>query len=142
MVGVFAALSGIGGQDSTQHALSQREIARELNEPAPSPTATGKKSDTDTKPKSGTHPPNTDETSQSQRAAKNTKGGTVVVSCRNGDAHLDSWSPAPGFESDDKHRGPDKTVSIEFEGEDLPDYLVTASCVDGMPHVTSVLVDD
>ncbi|MGH3500045.1 MAG: hypothetical protein ACRDQA_03945 [Nocardioidaceae bacterium] len=64
-------------------------------------------------------------------------GGSVVVRCTGAMAYLRSWSPRQGFESDEQDRGPARTVSVQFESDDL-DELVTVTCENGAPvsHVT------
>lgn len=156
VVGVFSVLSGIGSgkSDNQPHPLSRSEIARELASPTETPDDIHKATPRPSAENSSPAPPKrgsaksapAEEKSSNphpkHRLAKQTDGGTVVASCTNGAAHLDSWSPAPGFDSDDVHRGPATVASIEFEGDDMPDYLVTVRCRGGKPAISSVIVDD
>lgn len=149
VVGVFSVLSGIGSgtDDSQPHALSQRDISRELASPTEKPdeTPSGTADETDHPTHSNT-PRDSDRSkspaAKQRRSAKQLTGGTVVASCKPGGAYLESWSPAPGFDSDDVHRGPAHVASIEFEGDDMPDYLVTVRCKGGSPTFQSIVVDD
>lgn len=157
VAGMFSVLSGIGSGTSGDqpHALSPGEISSELASPTREPGTTrqsaperstgnstaGPSARHSTAPRTKAPHSQAPHTSP-HRTAKQTDGGTVVASCTNGTARLDSWSPAPGFETDDVHRGPATVVSIEFEGDDRPDYLVTARCRNGKPAITSVMVDD
>lgn len=150
VVGVFSVLSGSGSGagDSEPHALSQRDISRELASPTESPDhtpsgtphSTGQPSHSESARDNGE--PSKSPAKKRHRAAKQTTGGTVVASCKRGGAYLESWSPAPGFDSDDVHRGPARVASIEFEGDDMPDYLVTVRCKGGSPTFDSTIVDD
>lgn len=68
-------------------------------------------------------------------------GGSVIAECRNGLARLVSWSPSPGYESDDEHRGPAPAASIEFEIDDAPDTRVVVTC-DAARAVINAVPDD
>ena len=61
--------------------------------------------------------------------------GIVTVHCEGDLATLLSWSPNPGFRSDDPVRGPATTVSVRFESDVDADYLVTATCRDGVATI-------
>jgi hypothetical protein len=60
-------------------------------------------------------------------------GGTAVVRCTGPSAYLVSWSPAQGYEADDVHRGPGRTVSVLFRGGGQHVWLA-AHCVAGIPE--------
>jgi hypothetical protein len=47
-----------------------------------------------------------------------TQGGSVVAECRDGQAYLVGWSPAPGYKASDIKRGPAATAKLEFEGHE------------------------
>ena len=62
--------------------------------------------------------------------------GTVAVGCLDDLATLVSWSPNPGYRSDDPVRGPAAEVSVRFENDSNDsDYKVTATCTDGVANV-------
>ncbi|GAB3561103.1 hypothetical protein GCM10027344_15100 [Spelaeicoccus albus] len=152
VVGVFSVLSGIGAdtEGSQPRPMSQDEISRELASPTEPPDttppghtpATGKA----TTAAPGAQTPSDAHSSPARkkhhRVAKQTTGGSVVASCKPGGAYLESWSPAPGYDTDDVHRGPARVASIEFEGDDRPDYLVSVQCKNGKPTIHSVMTDD
>jgi len=61
--------------------------------------------------------------------------GIVTVHCDGDLATLVSWSPNPGFRSDDPVRGPAAYVSVRFESDYNADYKVTGSCADGVATI-------
>jgi hypothetical protein len=60
-------------------------------------------------------------------------GGTVTARCTSTGAYLVSWSPAQGYEADDVHRGPARTVSVVFRAGSHRAVLAVR-CVDGLPQ--------
>ncbi len=62
--------------------------------------------------------------------------GTITVRCVGNTATLLSWSPNPGYRSDDPVTGPAAEVSVRFENDSNDaDYKVTATCTDGVANV-------
>jgi hypothetical protein len=62
--------------------------------------------------------------------------GSVVVRCADSIATLLSWSPNPGYRTDDPVRGPAATVSVRFESDIVEDLLVTAACAGTVATIT------
>jgi hypothetical protein len=69
-----------------------------------------------------------------------TASGVVVARCTGPQAYLISWSPAPGFHTDDVNRGPATSASVTFvNGPQQVDVRV--HCLAGVPQVV-VRTDD
>lgn len=122
VVAVGAIGSGIAG--TTTQPLSHSEVTRALataKTPTPLPST----------PQPGTAAPGVSR-------VLGTKGGTVLARCSGGNVTLVSWSPAQGYETDDIHRGPARTASMQFETGQV-EITVRVTCARGVPtaHVTT-----
>ncbi len=67
-------------------------------------------------------------------------GGSLVAECAGGRVTLRSWSPDPGFRTDDVSRGPAASASIKFKNGDTENVTIV-TCVGGEPHAESVADD-
>ncbi|WP_062438097.1 hypothetical protein [Herbidospora daliensis] len=95
VIGSFGgAFRGPGDQ-----ALSAEAVRRELALPAPS---------------AAPRPSGPSPAATASRVVS-TEGGTVVVSCTAGRAHLTSWTPAQGWQTDDVEPGPAAQAKVKFE---------------------------
>jgi hypothetical protein len=64
-------------------------------------------------------------------------GGSLVAKCTGDQVELMSWSPAPGYRTDDVSRGPAATASVKFKN-DGTENLTVVTCRDGEPHAETV----
>ncbi|MEV7038203.1 hypothetical protein [Amycolatopsis sp. NPDC051061] len=64
-------------------------------------------------------------------------GGSVVAKCTGDQVELMSWSPAPGYRTDDVSRGPAATASVKFK-DGGTENLTVVTCRDGEPHAETV----
>ncbi|WP_370965183.1 hypothetical protein [Amycolatopsis sp. cg9] len=64
-------------------------------------------------------------------------GGSLVAKCTGNQVELLSWSPAPGFRTDDVARGPAATASVKFKNDGTENVSVV-TCRDGAPHADTV----
>jgi serine/threonine-protein kinase len=62
-------------------------------------------------------------------------GGIAVAECTDAGVRLVSWAPAQGYRVADVNSGPDKQVSVDFEGPDRT-YAVKIVCVNGQPEAS------
>jgi serine/threonine-protein kinase len=116
-VATAAVTTTVGGDDST---LSPADVDRLLGGTAtstPTPSTTGT------------------VTSGPGDVVATLTPGIVTVHCDGELATLVSWSPNPGFRSDDPVTGPAATVSVRFESDVYADYLVTGTCTGGTAEV-------
>jgi len=60
-------------------------------------------------------------------------GGSAVARCTGGLAYLVSWSPAPGFSSDNARRGPDDEARVRFRSGETR-VMLFVTCTGGVPH--------
>ncbi|MFJ1768387.1 hypothetical protein ACIOD2_49280 [Amycolatopsis sp. NPDC088138] len=67
-------------------------------------------------------------------------GGTIVAQCEGGLVTLLSWSPDPGYRTDDISRGPAATASIKFKNGGTENEVVV-TCHDGKPRADTVADD-
>ncbi len=68
-------------------------------------------------------------------------GGSLVAKCTGDQVELLSWSPAPGYRTDDVSRGPAATASVKFK-DDGTENLTAVTCRGGEPHAETVADDD
>jgi hypothetical protein len=63
--------------------------------------------------------------------------GSVSAVCQAAGAYLQVWSPDPGFQAGDVHRGPAAVASVTFE-RPPSEVVLQVSCVSGTPvaHVS------
>ncbi|WP_433058649.1 hypothetical protein [Dactylosporangium sp. CS-033363] len=103
--------------------LTEADVAAE---PVPTPS---------TSPVS--RPPTPPAPSPDTRAALSTDGGTIVASCANGQAFLESWIPRSGFEADHVQRGPAPATSLRFKARSGGGQVrAQVTCPDGAPVLT------
>jgi hypothetical protein len=67
-------------------------------------------------------------------------GGTIVAQCAGGLVTLVSWSPDPGYRTDDVSRGPAATASVKFKNGGT-ENVVVVTCHDGEPRADTVADD-
>lgn len=159
--GIFAVGAiGSGISGSTTSPLSNQAVAKALAQttarsPSPEPPATrATTSPRGSEPEPGRSP--TDPTGSrgssdrseppSRSRAGNTRvlnvrGGSIVASCDNGLATLQSWTPEQGYEADGIHRGPESVARIEFKS-DAAETKVGVACRGGIPVAHQRLDDD
>lgn len=124
-IGVLAIrAAGAGVVGTTTAALTQEQVAQALarSTPATSP--------------SGQPAPTTSAGPQGVSRVLATPGGTIIARCTNGQASLQSWSPAQGYETEDVTPGPALTAGLTFETHDS-ELLVHISCATGTPTATT-----
>lgn len=64
-------------------------------------------------------------------------GGSLVAKCTGDQVTLLSWSPDPGYRTDDVVRGPAATASVKFKN-DGTENLTAVTCRDGEPHAETI----
>jgi hypothetical protein len=69
------------------------------------------------------------------------RGGSIVANCTNGQATLQSWSPAQGYATDSIQRGPQAVARITFKSS-AAEVKVEVSCPAGVPTAQQDLDDD
>jgi len=65
-----------------------------------------------------------------------TVGGELTASCTGQVVYLVSWSPAPGYRTDDVRRGPGSVAHLTFEGSPPP-VVAWVKCTAGIPQLTT-----
>jgi len=87
-------------------------------------------------PRSGASPEPSDPSDPSGSAPAGSlllsKGGSVMAVCQAGQAYLQYWSPAQGFQADDVFRGPAAQARITFESVG-GSVVMTVTCAGGQP---------
>ncbi len=116
---------GAGILGPQNQPLSAGDVARAL-ETVPSSTASA--------------PPMTSPSSAPAPRGLTVPGGSIVATCAGNLITLNSWSPAPGFHTDDVSRGPATTASVKFES-DQAENRVAVTCRDGEPHAETAADD-
>jgi len=140
-VGQAGGTSGAAGGVTGGTAAGQ--VATGVNDPgvtAPAagdpgaPTAPG----TATQPPAGGGgpPPTTPATTSGTSSLLFSSGGSVVVSCAGTTATMQTWTPKPGYQTDDIAAGPATQVSIKFKSDTASSYLVTVTCPQGTPTLS------
>ncbi|MBM7784617.1 hypothetical protein [Tenggerimyces flavus] len=134
-VGVLAVtLVGSGLTSGSSQPLSSDGVSRALGATSPSPSPTATFSPTPT--------PTPAKTPSSPTKPFTSPGGTAYAQCTSGQAYLTSWSPHPGFETDEVERGPDSRVSVRFEADDTKIRLIIR-CSGNTPQAsTETDIDD
>ncbi|WP_433218015.1 hypothetical protein ACQP00_11305 [Dactylosporangium sp. CS-047395] len=75
--------------------------------------------------------------SANTRAALATDGGSIVASCTDGQAFLESWIPRSGYEADHVQRGPAPAASLRFKARSGGGQVrAQVTCPDGSPVLT------
>jgi hypothetical protein len=65
------------------------------------------------------------------------EGGSLVASCADGRATIDSWIPGSGFEADHVLRGPAEAASLRFKArKGGGDVRLRVTCAAGVPQLT------
>ncbi|MFJ7219896.1 hypothetical protein [Amycolatopsis sp. NPDC098790] len=82
-------------------------------------------------------PPTTPSSSAPAPRGLTVPGGSVVAKCVDGRVTLLSWSPDPGYRTDDVSRGPATTASVKFKN-DGTENVVVVTCQAGEPHAETV----
>jgi len=67
-------------------------------------------------------------------------GGSIVATCAGGRVTLVSWSPDPGYRTDDVARGPATTASVKFKNGGT-ENVVVVTCQGGEPRAETVADD-
>lgn len=67
-------------------------------------------------------------------------GGRLVAKCTGDRIELMSWSPDPGWRTDDVSPGPAATASVKFKNDGTENVTVV-TCRDGEPHAETVADD-
>ncbi|WP_328617365.1 hypothetical protein OHS18_14240 [Amycolatopsis sp. NBC_00355] len=67
-------------------------------------------------------------------------GGSIVAECAGGQVTLRSWSPDPGYRTDDVSRGPAASASIKFKNGGT-ENVVVVTCTGDEPHAETVADD-
>jgi hypothetical protein len=49
---------------------------------------------------------------------------------------MQTWTPKPGYQTDDIAAGPATQVSIKFKSDTASSYLVTVTCPQGTPTLS------
>jgi hypothetical protein len=120
---------GAGILGPQNQPLSQDDVTRALAA-APAPVTSSAPPTTTTTPPSGAPAPR----------GLTVPGGSLVAECSGGQVTLRSWSPNPGFRTDDVSRGPAASASIKFKNGGTENVTVV-TCVGGEPHAESVADD-
>ena len=109
---------------TTPAPLSQQQVDRALARSSPAPSARTSASPS-TAPGGVTR-------------ALDTRGGTLIARCQNGQASLVSWSPAQGYDTEDIRPGPAPAAAITFETHGTA-IQVRVGCTAGIPtaHTTT-----
>ncbi|WP_460440295.1 hypothetical protein [Amycolatopsis stemonae] len=113
--------AGILGPQS--RPLSQEDVARALETVPPSTTPAPPASSSAPAPRGLT-----------------VLGGSLVAKCTGDRVELVSWSPAPGYRTDDVSRGPAATASVKFKSDGAENTTVV-TCRGGEPHAETVADD-
>lgn len=113
------AVAATGDRDAG--VLSQDDVARELGAATDGPSADGSSAASEPGPD-----PSPDAAANSEVVSS--RAGTLVVTCSTGTAHLQRWSPNPGYRADDVARGPAAAVSVWFESDQHDDVKVIVRC--------------
>jgi serine/threonine-protein kinase len=69
------------------------------------------------------------------RRTVDTTGGSAVVECAGKNAHLISWTPAAGYETQAVQPGPGPSVQVKFRSGNTH-VSIQAKCVNGIPDVS------
>ncbi|WP_284742624.1 hypothetical protein [Amycolatopsis sp. RTGN1] len=64
-------------------------------------------------------------------------GGRLVAKCTGDRIELMSWSPDPGWRTDDVSPGPAATASVKFKNDGTENVTIV-TCRDGEPHAETV----
>ncbi len=132
-VTAVAAAAGTAAVTGDDRTLSPQDVDQLLAGQTDGPGATTS---------SGTSSPTSSATDNNGAKVHSLTPGTVTVRCDGDVATLLSWSPNPGFRSDDPVTGPAATVSVRFESDIYADYKVTATCPGGTASVVLGPDDD
>jgi hypothetical protein len=121
--GVTLALNvmGSGLFGTTGHPLSEAQVAQQLAQAGPEPSAATAGP--------GTAGPATPAGQSTASGVKNTTGGTVIVWCTGRQA-TQTASPAQGYSADDVSPGPAPVTSVTFRSGSS-EIHVTGSCATG-----------
>lgn len=109
---------------TTPAPLSEQQVDRALAASSPAPSA---------------RPSATPSTApDGVTRALDTRGGTLIARCQNGQATLVSWSPAQGYDTEDIRPGPALAAAITFETHGTA-VQVQVACTAGIPtaHITT-----
>lgn len=117
-----AAGTGITG--TTPAPLSEQQVDRALAASSPAPPA---------------RPSATPSTAPGGvTRALDTRGGTLIARCQDGQVTLVSWSPAQGYDTEDIRPGPAPAAEITFQTHGA-EIQVRVDCAAGVPtaHITT-----
>jgi hypothetical protein len=105
----FGAVRMVGAEVSDQAPapLSTQDVGAQVRSVTPSPAVSGSRTP-------GPRPTRTGSAGSSRTVSL--AGGTVAIRCTGTSAALLYATPADGYASEVKHRGPDK-VEVEFDGD-------------------------
>lgn len=132
-VGLLAVtLVGSGLTSGTSQPLSSDGVSRALAATSPSPSATPSRSPS----------PSPSLTGTAVTKPFTSAGGTAYAQCSGGQAYLTSWSPHPGYETDEVERGPDSRVSVRFEADDTKIRIIVRCSGDTPQATTETDTDD
>lgn len=123
---------GAGILGPQNQPLSQDDVARALETV---PTST-----TPVAPASTTTSSTTTSSSAPAPRGLTVPGGRLVAKCTGDQVALMSWSPDPGWRTDDVSPGPAATASVKFKNDGAENVTVV-TCRDGEPHAETVADD-
>jgi hypothetical protein len=113
---------GTGILGPQNQPLSQDEVARALETVPTSTTPVA---------------PTTTSSSAPAPRGLTVPGGRLVAKCTEDQVALMSWSPDPGWRTDDVSPGPAATASVKFK-DDGTENVTVVTCRDGEPHAETV----
>jgi hypothetical protein len=120
-VGVLAVtLVGSGLTSGTSRPLSSGAVTRALASSTPVPSAS---------------PAAVPSVGPAVTKPFTSAGGTAYAQCVDGQAYLTSWSPHPGYETDEVERGPAARASVRFEADDSKERIIV-QCAGDVPRAT------
>lgn len=143
-VGLLAVtLVGSGLTSGSSQPLSSDGVSRALGATSPSPSASASASPVPTP----TQSPSPSQSPPATPSGTTTKpftsaGGTAYAQCTGDQAYLTSWSPHPGYETDEVERGPDSRVSVRFEADDAKIRIIIRCTASGPRATTETDTDD
>lgn len=141
-VGLLAVtLVGSGMTSGSSQPLSSDGVSRALASTSPSPSASASASPTPTPTQSPSPSPSATPAGTLTKPFTSA-GGTAYAQCTGDQAHLTSWSPHPGYETDEVERGPDDRVSVRFESDDAKVRLIIRCTASGPQATTETDTDD
>jgi len=130
-VGLTTAAVTLAGASEDDRVLSREEVSRQLNDLSGS--SAPRTGDPGTRGPGVSAPSTPSPATDGVTRTLSTDAAQLVVRCDGDTAHLEAWSPNPGYRVDDVVRGPAPEVYLEIESDVHNDVMVVVRCEAGEP---------